>query len=207
MDITEIRIKLMEDPSERLLAFCSITLDGKFVIRDLKIIQGTKGCFVAMPSRKLMDRCPSCGAKNHLRARYCNECGVRLAEERVPRQPSGRVKLYADIAHPINTECRLELQRKILTAYAQELERSKQPGYVCTYDDYDDTFDPTEYEETLPITPPVIPLTNGVRRRDPGNTTGPAAPHVLQLQRSPEEQSPHSRPQPPRENSVNEVSE
>ena len=53
MEITEIRIKLMDDPNDRLQAFCSITFDGSFVVRDLKIIQGTRGSFVAMPSRKL----------------------------------------------------------------------------------------------------------------------------------------------------------
>ena len=53
MEITEVRIKLMEDNSgsnERLQAFCSITFDDMFVIRDLKIIEGAKGFFVAMPS-------------------------------------------------------------------------------------------------------------------------------------------------------------
>ena len=38
MDITEVRIKLMDDPHDRLQAFCSITFDACFVIRDLKII-------------------------------------------------------------------------------------------------------------------------------------------------------------------------
>ena len=50
MEITEVRIKLMEDNSgsnERLQAFCSITFDDMFVIRDLKIIEGAKGFFVA----------------------------------------------------------------------------------------------------------------------------------------------------------------
>ena len=49
MEVTEVRIKLMEESSERLKAFCSITLDDSFVIRDLKIIEGTTGPFVAMP--------------------------------------------------------------------------------------------------------------------------------------------------------------
>ena len=40
MEITEVRIKLMEDSDDRLRAFCSITLDDCFVIRDLKIIEG-----------------------------------------------------------------------------------------------------------------------------------------------------------------------
>ena len=136
MEITEIRIKLMNDPNERLQAFCSLTFDGSFVIRDLKIIQGTKGSFVAMPSRKLMDHCPRCSAKNHLRAQFCNECGVRLHQDRALKSDDGRAKLYADIAHPINSECREMIQEQVLIAYISELERSKQPGYVCIYDDY-----------------------------------------------------------------------
>ncbi len=67
MEITEVRIKLMDDGGERLQAFCSITFDDCFVIRDLKIIEGTTGPFVAMPSRKLTAHCPQCGCKNHLR--------------------------------------------------------------------------------------------------------------------------------------------
>ena len=136
MDITEIRIKLMNDPNERLQAFCSLTFDGSFVIRDLKIIQGSKGSFVAMPSRKLTDHCPRCSAKNHLRAQFCNECGVRLHQDRAIKSDDGRAKLYADIAHPINSTCRETIQEQVLIAYVSELERSKQPGYVCIYDDY-----------------------------------------------------------------------
>lgn len=136
MEISEIRIKLMDDPNDRLQAFCSITFDGCFVIRDLKIIQGGKGSFVAMPSRKLMDRCPRCGSKNHLRAQFCNDCGCRLHGERAIKDDDGRAKLYADIAHPINQECRDQIQHRVLEAFAIELERSRQPGYVCTYDDY-----------------------------------------------------------------------
>ena len=57
MEITEVRIKLVENAAERLLAFCSITIDGAFVIRDLKLIGGPSGPFVAMPSRKLCTHC------------------------------------------------------------------------------------------------------------------------------------------------------
>ena len=78
VEITEVRIKLMEEPGERLKAFCSITFDNCFVVRDLKIIDGSNGPFVAMPSRKLTSHCPGCGMKNHLRAQYCNQCGKRL---------------------------------------------------------------------------------------------------------------------------------
>src|SRR5579863_7718126 len=139
--ITEVRIKLMEDNNERLQAFCSVTFDDCFVIRDLKIIEGTKGSFVAMPSRKLSDRCNHCGCKNHLRARFCNQCGGRLDEDRAIRDQDGRAKLHADIAHPINSACREVIQSAVIRSYQEEKERSKQPGYVCRYDDYDNDFD------------------------------------------------------------------
>jgi stage V sporulation protein G len=127
----------MEDNNERLLAFCSVTFDDAFVVRDLKIIEGAKGSFVAMPSRKLTDRCGQCGCKNHLRARFCNHCGHKLDEERALRDPDGRAKLHADIAHPINSACREVIQGAILKSYREEKERSKMPGYVCTYDEMD----------------------------------------------------------------------
>jgi stage V sporulation protein G len=137
VDITEVRIKLMEDPQERLQAFCSITFDHCFVIRDLKIIEGTKGSFVAMPSRKLTDRCPRCNTKNQLRALYCNQCGVHLLDDRAGKDADGRAKLYADIAHPINSRCRELIQNKVMDAFREEQVRARLPGYVCTYDDYD----------------------------------------------------------------------
>ena len=141
MEITEVRIKLVQDNNERLQAFCSVTFDDAFVIRDLKIIEGTKGFFVAMPSRKLTDRCQQCGCKNHLRARFCNQCGGKLDEDRALRDADGRAKLHADIAHPINSACREVIQTAVIKYYQEEKERSKQPGYVCTYDELDTDFD------------------------------------------------------------------
>ena len=82
MEITEVRIKLMDDADDRLQGFCSITFDDCFVVRDLKIIEGANGPFVAMPSRKLTAHCPQCGCKNHLRAAHCNQCGLRLKDDR-----------------------------------------------------------------------------------------------------------------------------
>ncbi|MDR2169021.1 MAG: SpoVG family protein [Planctomycetaceae bacterium] len=141
MEITEIRIKLMEEPGERLLAFCSITFDNSFVVRDLKIIDGINGPFVAMPSRKLTVRCPTCRCKNYLRASYCNQCGHRLDEIPIHdiRDETGRAKLYADVAHPINTACREMIQNRVIQAYNDELEKSKMPGYVSSYSDFTDS--------------------------------------------------------------------
>ena len=138
MDITEVRIKLINDPSERLLAFCSITLGGSFVVRDLKIIVGPSGPYVAMPSRKLSAHCPACGFKNSLRAVYCNQCGKKQAETPVPRDAEGRPRLYADIAHPINATAREAIQQRIVKEYEAELERAKAPGYASRYDEIGD---------------------------------------------------------------------
>lgn len=159
MEITEVKVKLMSDKTDRLLAFCTVTLDNEFVVRDLKIIEGTKGRFVAMPSRKLADKCPKCGGKNHLRAAYCNDCGARLNPQRAGHDERGRAKLHADIAHPINQACRERMQAAILEAFGQELERSKEPGYVAPdLEDYEfdkvSTFFEEEGEQQPPAPPP-----------------------------------------------------
>lgn len=134
MEITEIRIKLMESSEDRLRAFCSITIDESFVVRDLKIIDGTNGPFVAMPSRKLSGHCHRCNHKNHLRASYCNNCGVKLNFDSEGSYDSPQ-KLYADVAHPINSECREIIQNAVIKEFDAELARASEPGYRSRYDD------------------------------------------------------------------------
>jgi stage V sporulation protein G len=139
MEITEVRVKLVKNKDDRLKAFCSITLDNEFVVRDIKIIEGTSGHFVAMPSRKMSDHCGKCGGKNHLRAKFCNNCGNALPENRTRKDAQGRMKLHADIAHPINAKCRRRIQQKVVAMFEEELEKSKQPGYQpVDLDDFDD---------------------------------------------------------------------
>ena len=169
MQLTEIRINLCGVPSARpatgrmpqggrLKAFCSLTFDDTFVIRDVKLIDGNDGLFLAMPSRKLMDHCPACNDKNHLRARYCNQCGQRLDEDRHLRYRSGngpsRLKLHADIAHPINARTRQDIERRVFSAYHQELDRSRQPGYVAPNLDGEDfeLYDLPPVERPAPVT-------------------------------------------------------
>ncbi len=53
MLITEIKVFPVNE--DRLKAYVSITIDNCFVVRDLKIIEGTTGLFVAMPSKKRKD--------------------------------------------------------------------------------------------------------------------------------------------------------
>ena len=135
MKITEVRIKLMDSGEDRLRGFCSSTFDDAFVVRDLKIIEGNNGPFVAMPSRKLTSTCPKCHTKNHLRSNYCNNCGKRLPSDQVSHDAGGRAKLYADIAHPVNAECREMIQERVIRELEMELERSRAPGYFSRYDD------------------------------------------------------------------------
>ena len=86
--ITEVRISLKNEG--KLRAFASITLDCCFVVRGLKVINGSRGFFVSMPSRR--------------------------------RRDGG----YQDIAHPINSEMRQEIEDKVLDAFENELNRMGQ---------------------------------------------------------------------------------
>ena len=53
MDITEVKVFPVEE--EKLKAYVTITFDDCFIVRDLKIIRGKTGMFVAMPSKKTRD--------------------------------------------------------------------------------------------------------------------------------------------------------
>jgi stage V sporulation protein G len=138
LHITEIRVKLTEDPRNKLKAYCSVTIDDAFVVRDLKIIEGARGPFVAMPSRKLSDHCKHCGHKNHLRASFCNQCGSRLDDERAHRDDRGRARLHADLAHPINSPTRIELHKAVVRAYAEEADMAARAGAEYRPKSFDD---------------------------------------------------------------------
>ena len=51
MHITDVRVRKVESDG-RMKAIASVTFDGMFVVRDIRIIEGHNGLFVAMPSRK-----------------------------------------------------------------------------------------------------------------------------------------------------------
>lgn len=84
MNITDVRVRKITKEG-KMRAVVSITLDGEFVVHDIKVIEGEKGMFIAMPSKKASD---------------------------------GE---YRDIAHPINSETRGQIQRIILDAYEKAL--------------------------------------------------------------------------------------
>ncbi|MBQ8625050.1 MAG: septation regulator SpoVG [Agathobacter sp.] len=54
MQITDVRIRKV-DTEGKMKAVVSITIDNEFVVHDIKVIEGDKGLFIAMPSRKAAD--------------------------------------------------------------------------------------------------------------------------------------------------------
>jgi stage V sporulation protein G len=82
MNITDVRVRKVAKEG-KMKAVVSITIDDEFVVHDIKVIEGEKGLFIAMPNRKATD---------------------------------GE---YRDIAHPINSETRNELEKIVLDYYEQ----------------------------------------------------------------------------------------
>ena len=78
MEITEVRIFLRNDEGKRLRAYASITFDNSFVVRNIKVIEGNNGLFVAMPAKKIKQFCPHCGRKVEVDNKYCCYCGNQL---------------------------------------------------------------------------------------------------------------------------------
>ena len=89
MQITDVRVRKVTKEG-KLKAVVSITIDNEFVVHDIKVIEGEKGLFIAMPSKKATD---------------------------------GE---YRDIAHPINSSTRENLQRVILESYEKALEEPEE---------------------------------------------------------------------------------
>ena len=85
MQITDVRVRRVAKEG-KLEAVASITLDEEFVVHDIKVIEGEKGLFIAMPSKKSAD---------------------------------GE---YRDIAHPINSGTRENMQNLILAKYEETVE-------------------------------------------------------------------------------------
>ncbi|MBQ8233789.1 MAG: septation regulator SpoVG [Lachnospiraceae bacterium] len=84
MQITDVRVRKITKEG-KMKAIVSITLDDEFVVHDIKVIEGEKGLFIAMPSKKATD---------------------------------GE---YRDIAHPINSSTRENIQKIILESYEKAL--------------------------------------------------------------------------------------
>ena len=83
MNITDVRIRLVDKADSKMKAVASITIDGEFVVHDIKVVESEKGLFVAMPSKK---------------------------------DGNGE---YKDVAHPINTATRKNIQDAVIAKYEE----------------------------------------------------------------------------------------
>ncbi|OGX33926.1 MAG: hypothetical protein A3C36_01295 [Omnitrophica WOR_2 bacterium RIFCSPHIGHO2_02_FULL_52_10] len=121
MEITEIRIFPKEGLDKKLKAYATVTFDNAFVVRNIKIIQGASGLFIAMPSRKMKYLCPNCRSKNEVGSKFCNHCGASIGSGLQRASNADAKAEHRDIAHPITQEFREYLQTKILRAYEKEI--------------------------------------------------------------------------------------
>ena len=130
MEVTEIRISRRTQGDGKLKGYAAVTFDDVFVVRDLKIIEGKKGLFVAMPSQKVQVPCPKCRKKNAVRSKYCNECGASL-----PIKDRTKREVHRDIAHPVNSDMRSYLQKVIIEAFEANQETTSDENYEETAND------------------------------------------------------------------------
>ena len=99
MDITEVRVSLRDGEGKRLKAYVTVTFDNSFVVRNIKVIEGNSGLFVAMPARKAKQFCPRCGKKVDVGGKHCCYCGVQLPP--APKDMSqNKQSTHQDLAHP-----------------------------------------------------------------------------------------------------------
>lgn len=121
MIVTSVDVKLARGQGGgKPLSYVHVVFDDCFVVHDLRIIDGSAGPFVAMPSRHYMDACHDCGWRNATVSRYCNGCGVRLADGRVWRGLDGRARVHLDVAHPVTNECRIMIHEAVMAAWRKE---------------------------------------------------------------------------------------
>ena len=124
MEITEVKVALRDHPQTRLKAYATLTFDHCFVVRNIKIIEGKSGLFVAMPSRKPKVGCAKCQFKSDVGGRFCSQCGTSLVAV-TPTPGAGELEAsegmaHRDIAHPITTDFRQRLQHAVFSAYEAE---------------------------------------------------------------------------------------
>jgi stage V sporulation protein G len=124
MEITEVRISLREHEGRRLKSYATVTFDNSFVVRNIKIIEGNNGLFVAMPARKVKQFCPRCGKKVEMGSKYCSNCGAQIPPPKESVQ--NRQSIHQDLAHPINQQFRDYLQSKVLDAYHDKKKMASQ---------------------------------------------------------------------------------
>lgn len=124
MEITEVKVNVIAEGDQRLLAFCSVTFDQQFVVRDLRIIRKDGQLFVAMPSRKVTSVCHRCHGRNVFDSAYCNHCGCPEPASGEKRSGRADSQPFTDIAHPITKPFRDKLEQVVIAEYERQLKKA-----------------------------------------------------------------------------------
>lgn len=169
MEITDVRVKVVDNRTDRLKAFATITFDDVFVVRDLKIVDGVTGLFVAMPSRKATIACRRCNHRNQIRSKHCNQCGGSLPPSQGHDDEEGRSRMHRDIAHPITPEFRELVQERVLEAFHETMKRHEaeagdQPDQPSSQNGDESAVDDSEFDSLI------AGLDRGSRRGRGGRT-------------------------------------
>lgn len=126
MEITEVRVFIKNGQDKKLKAYTTVTFDNCFVVRNIKVIQGSSGFFIAMPSRKMKVPCSKCHFRNETGSKFCSHCASKLPEQVISSVKTDESKSeHRDIAHPVTKEFREYLQNKVLDAYYQEVSKNE----------------------------------------------------------------------------------
>ncbi len=76
MKISDVRVRIVKKDDSKLKAVASVTIEDCFVVHDIKVIEGTEGYFIAMPSRKTND-----GEYKDIAHPICPDFRTRLQEK------------------------------------------------------------------------------------------------------------------------------
>ena len=115
MEITEVRVELVGEVKNGLLATAEVLFDDCFLVKEMKIIEKPGKLHLCMPNRRVVEPCNKCGCKNHLQANYCSKCGVQLPKDWLsdPEPP----RMFADLAHPIHARFRGYIEDAVFDEY------------------------------------------------------------------------------------------
>ena len=124
MKVTQVKIKSLI-PTGAVACYASIVLDEVLKIEDLRLVRHGGAFVVAMPDRKMTDRCPECGKKNAVFDLYCGRCGNPRGEARQALQHDGsplldsrgRPKTRQDLVYPLDYSLRRAITEAVVSAY------------------------------------------------------------------------------------------
>ena len=123
LQVTEVRVTLADEPGRggKIRAYCKVLFNGALAGDGVKVIAPRKDdpdrLIVTMPDRDTRTRCPRCRSRVTYSAAFCSACGFALPEFEAPVARRGRLRLWHDVAHPVNQAARELVERAVLGAY------------------------------------------------------------------------------------------